>query len=69
MPRHLSDLFAEYEIKAVGLNAATERVRAKGVKFWWVSFRTLEGLVEFIEKIDGSTLYSKTLLIESSSAV
>jgi hypothetical protein len=69
MPHHLSDLFAEYEIKAVGLNAGTERVRAKGVKFWWGSFRTLEGLEEFIEKIDGSTLYGKILLIESSGAV
>lgn len=64
-PQHLSELFTEYEIKAVGLNAGTERVRANGVKFWWVSFRTLEALEEFVEKVNGSTLYGKTLSVET----
>jgi len=63
-PEHLSKLFVEYEIKAVGLNACTERVRANGVKIWWISFRTLEALEEFVDKVNGSTLYGKTLYVE-----
>jgi len=64
-PHHLSKLFVEYEIKAVGLNANTELVRANGVKFWWISFRTLEALEEFVDKVNGSTLFGKTLSVEN----
>lgn len=47
-----------------GINADTERVKVNGVKFWGVSFRALESLEEFVEKVNGSTPHGKTISVK-----
>jgi hypothetical protein len=69
-PLSVSELFTKYELKAVGLNSQTERVRLNGVRFWWISFHTLESLEDFTKEVDGLSLEGTQLrVIESTSTL
>lgn len=59
-PRNLAEVFAGYDLKAVGSN------RKNNVHIWWMAFYTLESLREFIRdneslKVEGKAL--KVILV------
>lgn len=57
----LAKLFRKYELKAVGLNCQKYRIALTGVKFWWLSFPTIEWLDRFTLEVHGSILNGKKL--------
>jgi len=55
--RDLAELFAGYDLKAVGLN------RKDDVHIWWMAFHTLESLKEFIRDNESLEVEEKALKI------
>ncbi|KAH4821504.1 hypothetical protein HBI23_047440 [Parastagonospora nodorum] len=63
-PNGLAGMFAAYEgLKGVGLNSRTPTLARAPVKYWWVSFRTREGLENFKREVDGSVYEDATLRV------
>ncbi|KAH4354046.1 hypothetical protein HBH98_014060 [Parastagonospora nodorum] len=63
-PNGLAGMFAAYEgLKGVGLNSRTPTLARAPVKYWWVSFRTREGLENFKREVDGSVHEDATLRV------
>jgi hypothetical protein len=54
---------AHTDLKAVGLNWKKEKDKVEGVRFWQLSFRTVESLERFIVEMNGSTLDATKLLV------
>jgi hypothetical protein len=54
---------AHTDLKAVGLNWKTENHKVEGVRFWQLSFRTVESLERFIAEMNGSTVDAVKLLV------
>lgn len=61
-PDGLVGMFSKHEgFKGVGLNSCTQVLARGPVKWWWVLFRTQEGLEEFRRDVDES-VYEGTML-------
>lgn len=62
-PDGLATLYSSHPgLKGVGLNSWTAAYAAS-VKFWWVSFRSLEALHKFVQEVDGSVYDDVTFRI------
>ncbi|KAF2434076.1 hypothetical protein EJ08DRAFT_646933 [Tothia fuscella] len=62
-PYSLAQLFARYELVAVGLNCQKYRISQKGVRFWWFSFPNREVLDRFTSEVHGMTLHDEELIV------
>lgn len=64
VPHAVARHFAAHtDLKAVGLNWKRKKDKVEGVRFWRLSFRTVESLERFIVEINGSTLDATKLLV------